>query len=205
MCANFLPARPEKLRPFGLPDPGFAFGECYPGKIAPILANDAPDLWRPAAFGMVPHWGKPELVRMTYNARSETVGEKPSFRNAWRHRQFCILPVEAFFEPNYESGKAVRWQIRRKDFQAFGLACIWEHRQEDQGPLRWTFSMLTINADNHPLMKRFHKPQDEKRSVVILPANQWQSWLAAKDEGAAVKLLGEFDPVEYEAMESPRR
>lgn len=38
----------------------------------------------------------------------------------------------------------------------------------DEGPAHWSLSMLTVNADEHPLMRRFHKPGDEKRSVVVL-------------------------------------
>ena len=43
--------------------------------------------------------------------------EKPSFRNAWKKRQFCGVPTDAFYEPNYETGKAVRWPIERVDDQ----------------------------------------------------------------------------------------
>ena len=37
--------------------------------------------------------------------------------------------------------------------------------------------MLTINADGHPLMQRFHKPDDEKRMVMILDPDQYPGWL----------------------------
>jgi putative SOS response-associated peptidase YedK len=37
--------------------------------------------------------------------------------------------------------------------------------------------MLTINADGHPLMDRFHKPGDEKRMLVLLEPQQYQGWL----------------------------
>lgn len=37
--------------------------------------------------------------------------------------------------------------------------------------------MLTINADGHPLMQRFHKPDDEKRMVMILDPDQYHGWL----------------------------
>jgi putative SOS response-associated peptidase YedK len=42
--------------------------------------------------------------------------------------------------------------------------------------------MLTINADDHPLMRLFHKPTDEKRMVVILPPERYQDWLVAPAE-----------------------
>lgn len=38
------------------------------------------------------------VARRTYNARAETVAEKPSYRDAWRVGRHCIIPVEAFYE-----------------------------------------------------------------------------------------------------------
>lgn len=43
----------------------------------------------------------------------------------------------------------------------------------------FSFTMLTINADSHPLMRQFHKPDDEKRMVVILDEVAYDAWLAA--------------------------
>lgn len=44
--------------------------------------------------------------------------------------------------------------------------------------------MLTINADHHPLMSRFHKPDDEKRSVVVIENGDFGKWLNATNEQA---------------------
>lgn len=44
----------------------------------------------------------------------------------------------------------------------------------DERPARRSFSMLTINAGKHPLMCRFHKPGDEKRSVVLLDPDNYE-------------------------------
>lgn len=85
------------------------------------------------------------------------------------------------FEPNYKSGHAVRWRIARQDGLPFFLAGIWEKAQRQEQPL-WSFSMLTINADEHPLMRRFHKSGDEKRSVVVVPLERWQHWLHADEQ-----------------------
>ncbi len=98
----------------------------------------------PAMFGMAPHWADVKLARQTYNARTETVGSKPSFRSAWKRKQFCIIPAANFFEPNYETGKPVRWRIERADGGPVAIAGIWEYRPADQ---LLSFSMLTINAD----------------------------------------------------------
>ena len=51
-----------------------------------------------------------------------------------------------------------------------------------KGEVIHSYTMLTINADDHPLMRLFHKPTDEKRMVVILPPERYQDWLEAPAE-----------------------
>lgn len=131
-------------------------------------------------FGLVPHWSRDlTLAKRTYNARSETVADKPSFRDAWRRGQHCVIPVEAFFEPDWRSGRAVATRISHADGQPLGLAGLWSAWTSPQGEVVHSFTMLTINADAHPLMKHFHKPGEEKRMVVVLPPSQYQDWLQA--------------------------
>lgn len=48
--------------------------------------------------------------------------------------------------------------------------------------------MLTVNAEGHEVMKHFHKPEDEKRSIVVLKENKYESWLHA-DHKEARSLL----------------
>ncbi len=55
----------------------------------------------PGSFGLIPHWATDtKIARSTYNARSETVAEKPSFRDSWRSCRHCIIPADAFYEPD---------------------------------------------------------------------------------------------------------
>lgn len=180
MCADCTPSRKEQIEEqFGVRSPQIDFPpEAWPCCMAPILrgSNEAHGELEiaPAMFGMLPHWADHKLARQTYNARAETVASKPSFRSAWRRKQLCIIPAANFFEPNYETGKPVRWRIERADGGPLSIAGIWEYRATDQ---LLSFSMLTINADGHLLMQRFHKPDDEKRMVMILDPNQYQGWL----------------------------
>lgn len=139
-------------------------------------------LW--ACFGLVPSWAKDtSIARHTYNARSETVATKPSFRSAWAKHQHCVVPAEAFTEPLYEAGKANPTRIACADGLPMGIAGLWsswKDPSEAGSPTMHSFTMLTINADEHALMNRFHKPGDEKRMVVILPRGSWKAWLFAK-------------------------
>jgi len=205
MCANYRPSSRETLAALPLPPPDFAYEEAYPGSVVPIVTNFAPRLWVPAAFGLIPSWAKDtKIVRSTYNARAETVGEKPSFRSAWQHGQLCIIPAEVLYEPCYETGRAMRWAIRRADGKPMGIAGLWEQKLDDTGEPTWSMTMLTINADDHPLMRRFHKPGDEKRSVVILPDDAWGDWLRAKSENAARELMQLFSPDAFVTEAAPR-
>jgi len=131
-------------------------------------------------FGLLPHWAKDlKLARRTYNARSETVAEKPSFRDAWRQAQHCIIPVEAIYEPDWRSGRAVATRISAVDGEPMGLAGLWSSWRAPSGERVWSYTMLTMNAAEHPLMRHFHKPEDEKRMVVVLPRAAYLAWLDA--------------------------
>jgi putative SOS response-associated peptidase YedK len=77
-------------------------------------------------FGLIPHWAKEDKIgRHTYNARRETVAQKASFCDPWPKGQRCIIPMDAFYEPNWENGKAVRWRVQLASAQPFGVAGLW--------------------------------------------------------------------------------
>ncbi|RTL35945.1 MAG: SOS response-associated peptidase [Rhodocyclaceae bacterium] len=205
MCANFRPSSPEALSAFPLPPPDFAYGEAYPGAVVPVVTNFAPRIWVPACFGLIPTWAKDaKIARSTYNARTETLAEKPSFRHAWTRGQLCIIPAEALYEPCYETGRSVRWQIRRQDARPMGIAGLWERVVQRDGQAAWSMTMLTVNADGHALFERFHKPGEEKRAVVILPDGAWGAWLRARSEDEARALLTLTEPAGLIVGPAPR-
>ena len=109
-----------------------------------------------------------------------------------------MIPAWLFFEPNWESGKNQWWAFRRADGQPWGLAGLWNTWvDKETGEVCESFTMLTMNADAHPIMKRMHKPdpklgpeQQDKRSVVVLEETDWEQWLrGGKDEAAELIRL----------------
>lgn len=58
--------------------------------------------------------------------------------------------------------------------------------------------MLTINSDHHPFMKQFHAPDDEKRSIVVIPKVRRNNWLTCNHDQAKDFLI-EFPLDEYTA------
>lgn len=182
MCTNYVPSSRDFIRlHLDLDPPTFGYrDELWPGYLGPMLI--AGNQWRLAMFGMVPFFSKDgKDFRRTYNARSETVDSRPTYRGPWRRQQLCLIPMQAFFEPNYESGKPVRWRIERTDKSVFTVAALWDTWKQPEQEMLHSFSMLTINADGHPVMGRFHAPGDEKRSLVIVPAGLRAQWLEGRD------------------------
>ena len=201
MCTNFAPTRNTQWvkDTLGVDIPLEFPVESYPGFASPIVVQShqtqrvAVGL---AKFGLIPAWAKDnKIARHTYNARSETASQKPSFRSAWRNRQFGLVLCENFFEPNYESGRAVRWKIERADQQPFGIACLWDRWTDPaSGELIVSFSMLTVNADEHAIMNQFHKPGDEKRTPVIISPEYHGDWLGADLADAAALMSWQHMP-----------
>ncbi|MDD2546928.1 MAG: SOS response-associated peptidase [Burkholderiaceae bacterium] len=153
-------------------------------------------------FGLIPHWARDTtLGRHTYNARTETVAEKPSFRDAWRLGRRCIIPAEALYEPDWRSGRAVATRIVRSDGQPMAVAGLWTGWRAPSGEIVRSFSMLTVSAEGHAFMRQFHRPAEEKRMVVILPDHSHPAWLQA----ATADLADFLRPYtgELEAVSSP--
>ncbi len=207
MCANYAPTRSDRLlAEFGVRVLRDDYvDDCYPGHVAPFLRSDGGALRADlGVFGMIPSWSRDgKNFRQCYNARAETVAEKPSFRHAWRQHQRCVVPADAFYEPSYESGKAVRWRIEAGDGRPLRIAGLWEHWRAPSGESVLSFTLLTINADAHAVMSRFHAPGDEKRSVVLLDAHGSDAWLDPRNDAAA-GLLGLFEPSAVHTIASPR-
>ena len=219
MCAHFESPHDKALlkKHFGVDLPSeLARRDVWPGYMSIFIRRhphaDEGDEAVPlrealiGSFGLIPHWSKDDkIARHTYNARSETAAEKPSYRTAWRHRQYGLVLVDNFYEPSYESGRAVRWKIELASREPFGIACLWDRwTNPASGEHVVSFSMLTVNADAHPVMRQFHQPADEKRTPVILPPPLFDAWLSADTEQASELMTWATMP-ELRAMPSPRK
>lgn len=223
MCTNYTPATPTHLLAMegidwaGSVPPDWPI-ETFPGYDAPILLPGPQGrmVLQTGSYGLIPRWCKDRqqamtISRKTYNARSETVADKPSYRQPWRERRWAVAPMFDCFEPCWETGRAVRWRIRLADAPVFGAAGLHERWTDPQtGEVCHSFTLLTVNADSHPLMGRMHRPQEEKRMLLLLPPPAWSHWLQADSEQARVNLraalatplLGEPAPVRPEPQQS---
>jgi putative SOS response-associated peptidase YedK len=139
-------------------------------------------------FGLVPAWVKSASdakLRSTklVNARAETVSTSNNFRDTWLAGQRCIVPMMAFFEDDWRSGKAVPTRITRVDGKPMGVAGVWERWAKD-GTEIVSFTLLTVNANSHALLHRYQQNGNEKRMPVILGEGAYGAWLSARPEKA---------------------
>ncbi|QLI82658.1 SOS response-associated peptidase family protein [Chitinibacter fontanus] len=207
MCVNYLTIPKQTLLShFEAAPPN----EDWPAEVwqdyqAPILV--AGDMARQAIianYGFLPQRKLQQGTRYsTMNARAETIGELKSYRGAWRNSQLCLVPMLGFFEPCYESGKAVRHQISLASDEPFAVAGIWRTWEEENGQLSYSFTQITINADDHPLMKRMHKPNDEKRGLVIIPERDYDAWLDCNNPELARTFLRHLPADQMQTIAKP--
>ncbi len=150
-------------------------------------------------WGLIPWFAKePKLKYPTNNARSEELAEKASYKEPWKRGQRCIIPAASFDEPYWGPHeqpfpRCEWWRFRRADGQPWGLAGLWSvWIDKATGDEFESYTMLTINADGHPLMGRMHKPEvdpktglvlplerQDKRSVIPIEAANFDQWLEA--------------------------
>ena len=134
-------------------------------------------------FGLVPTWVKSASdakLRSTKLAvtRFETMSTSTNSRDAWLKGQRCIIPMQAFLEDDWRSGKGVPTRIARVDGKPMGVAGLWERWTKD-GEEITSFTLLTVNANSHALMNRYGQNGNEKRMPAILNEGAWSAWLTA--------------------------
>ena len=202
MCTRYISpeaADIERLWQVGARNPPRWAHDVFPRYQAPFIraVRDSANRERELVVGqwaLVPWFEKsPTLTYPTCNARSEELAAKASYKLPWARGQRCIIPAEAFFEPCWETGKHIPWRFLRADGSPWGLAGLWNTwTDKETGEVVESYTMLTINADAHPLMSRMHRPDpkrpvnmQDKRSVVPIEFRDVDAWLSAPVNEAA--------------------
>jgi putative SOS response-associated peptidase YedK len=138
-------------------------------------------------WGLVPAWAKDRTIASRLiNARSESVAEKPSFRQAFAARR-CLLPADGFYEWRKEGAAKQPYRITLADEQVFAFAGLWEHwRDPVAGEELETCTILTTEA--HPSIAEIHP-----RMPVILPQGDYDTWLDRETpRDGLLEMLGPY-------------
>lgn len=120
-------------------------------------------------WGLIPSWAKDgSLGAKLINARSETVEEKPAFREGFKHRP-CIIPADGFYEWKRMGNRKQPYFFRLRDERLLGFAGIWEEWRDD-GETIESCTILTTAANEAV------SPMHE-RMPVILRHEDYDLWL----------------------------
>jgi putative SOS response-associated peptidase YedK len=121
-------------------------------------------------WGLVPSWAKDTSIgAKLINARSETVTEKPSFREAFKRRR-CIIPADGFYEWQRTGGRKQPFFFHIRDDRPFGFAGLWERWEGEGGRVINSCAILTTEAND--VLRPVHD-----RMPVILHSEDYDLWL----------------------------
>jgi len=123
-------------------------------------------------WGLVPFWAKDiSIGNRMINARSESIAEKPSFRNAFKKRR-CLIPADGFYEWKGEKGHKQPMFITLPDHKPFAFAGLWEtwNKKDDQDSIYKSCTIITTQASES--IRKIHH-----RMPVILKSPAYESWL----------------------------
>src|ERR1700748_1210724 len=97
-------------------------------------------------WGLMPSWVKdPRKITLLINARSETINDKPAFKNAMRRRR-CLIPADGYYEWQGAGGRKRPFFIHRSDGAMFGLAALAEIWMGPNGEEMETVAIVTAAA-----------------------------------------------------------
>lgn len=200
MCGRFaLTLPPDALRAyFGYADrPNFpARFDIRPTQPVAIMRLEAGQRrFALVRWGFIPSFVKDEKeFPLLINARSETVFEKASFRNAIRRRR-CLFLADGFYEWQKldEKGRKKQPYLIRRPMQGpIALAGIWEGWQSPNGSEIDTAAILTTSAN--ATLAAIH----DRMPVIVEPQN-FGAWLAPDTINDVV--IGLMQPLGDDALE----
>ena len=189
MCGRFfLDAQAgDIIEHYQIPPPDLFAARYNIAPTTPVLAlgSDGFGLYR---WGLIPSWAKElSIGNRMFNARGETVTEKPSFRNAFKRRR-CLVPANGFYEWRLENGRKQPYCCHL-DHQLFSMAGIWEHWQDADGNEIQSCAVITTEARGK--MAELHQ-----RMPVYIASGDYEQWLDCRSDNTATadRLIRETAP-----------
>ena len=169
------------------------FNICPSENISVLVSNSGKRKLGQMRWGFVPHWCKSVADGpLLFNARAETLAEKPAFRDACRKRR-CLIPADGFYEWEKKVGSTSKpFYVRRSDRQQMIFAGIWQFSddREDRVP---TCTIITVPASEQ--MSGIHN-----RMPLLIDPSDWAGWLGERQGVKAAKLMKTPSHIELEVV-----
>ncbi|MBU2260633.1 MAG: SOS response-associated peptidase [Proteobacteria bacterium] len=162
-----------------------------PGQRIAAVIHDGRNRLVSYRWGLIPPWAKdPSIGNRMFNARAETITEKPSFKNAFQKRR-CLIPADGFFEwqKGEKGGKPFRFAL--KSGLPFGFAGLYETwMSPDKEPVS---TCTIITTEPNELIRFVHD-----RMPVIVPKEMEAAWIdpANRNREGLLSMLKPYPAVE---------
>ena len=143
-------------------------------------------------WGLIPFWAKDDKIGYKlFNARSETIDVKPSFKGGFKSRR-CLIPANGFFE--WRKPNKIKFYFELKNRKLFSFAGIWEKWKNTQGEIIPTCTIITCEPNE--LISPIHD-----RMPVILKKEDEDIWLNSSDPQTLKKLLVSYPASDMKAIQ----
>ncbi|WP_187359936.1 SOS response-associated peptidase family protein [Chitinolyticbacter meiyuanensis] len=194
----------------GLPAKRWSVG-IQPEEEAPVIIRN--DEGQPqvvmASFGLIPGMKRPLDVEASATevvAGSALVSEFP-YQAHWDKGLRCLIPMMAFIVHNAESAKPRRWCVGTANGTPFAAAGVWRPWREDDGATRYSFTLATIPAASHPVMKLLPVATQQRTKVmpIVIPEAFYDAWLTAERPEEVQSLLSRMPAELMTAAPCPAR
>ncbi|MFA4132608.1 MULTISPECIES: SOS response-associated peptidase [unclassified Brevibacillus] len=138
-----------------------------PGQLIPaIISDQGKRRIGQLKWGLVPFWSKDEKVGYKMiNAKSETLREKPAFKNLFARKR-CIIPADGFYEWKKVGKEKRPMRIMMKTGEPFAFAGLYDTWTSPEGDKLHSCTIITtkpneVVADIHDRMPVILNEQDE--------------------------------------------
>lgn len=151
-----------------------------------------PEGWQAMRWSLIPPWSKEISSRYaTFNARAESVAEKPAYRHAWKHSQRCLIPALGYYEWREDSGGKQPFFITAVNEDPLMFGGLWEPARDD---IPASCTIVTREADSE--LRPLHH-----RMPALMSPDTAEAWLHDDPEIAAELIQSPRPvPVQYYAV-----
>ena len=171
-----------------------------PSQSVAVIYDESPNTLSEARWGLIPSWSKDASIGYKmFNARSETLLEKPSFRSLIKKRR-CLILADSLYEWRLnEDGTKTPMRIQLKSKEAFAFAGLWDLWKTPEGERLKTCTIIT--GEPNELVAPIHN-----RLAIILPREVEREWIDPNnDVGHVVSLLKPYPSELMQTYEVSKR
>jgi len=167
---NQLAERFDAAPPTEAPAPHY---NASPTQALPVLLNEGERQIQLLRWGLIPHWSKDmSTAYKMINARSETLDEKPSYRDPFNKRR-CLVLADGFYEWQKTGKGKIPMRFTLKSGEPFAFAGLWENWKDPNDPDgNWLRTFTIITGQPNSLVAPVH----DRMPMILLPENE-KAWL----------------------------